>query len=227
MRLVAFHTRDRLYGLHAELLRRSIERLDLQIEIESISPRDWIDAIAYKPDYLMRVRERVSGPLLYVDVDAFVHSDPTTALSGTGADIGVHIRKDGELLSGTILVEDTDASRRLLSEWARRMRASPGLWDQKILQEILSDGAEGVRVHRLSAEYAFIFDLDAEENPEISPVIEHLQASRETRLRAKNHKFFRRLLGFRKPPDQRLLDRRRRVAELAEQVGMPFPEATE
>lgn len=223
MRLVAFHTEDRLYEFHAELLRRSVGRLGITLETESIKPRDWLGAVAYKPEFLMRVRERTEGPVLYVDADAFVHADPTEALSGTAADIGVHVRQDGEVLSGTVLVGDSEAARELLAEWACRMRASPGVWDQRVLQDILSEGAGGARVQHLPVEYAFIFDIGRDENPGLSPVIEHLQASREIRLKAKNRKLVRRLCGFRKRPDERLLDRRRRVSDLAAEVGMALP----
>ncbi len=226
MIFAAFYTEDALYRAHAELLRRSIERLGLTLDTESIPPRDWLAATAYKPRFLARMRAEHAGPLVYVDADAFVHADPAPALSTLDADIAVHSRFDGEMLTGTILLNDTPEVRELLDEWTQRMLRHPEKWDQVVLQELLEDwGRDGrIRTAALPAEYTCIFDIGRRENPDVEPVIEHLQASREIRLRRKNRRWFRRLVGLlKKKPDGALRARRKRVAELATRVGMSFP----
>jgi hypothetical protein len=102
------------------------------------------------------------------------------------------------------------------------MEANPDTWDQRVLQQILSTNQE-ISVYRLPHEYVYIFDTFKERYPEMQPVIEHLQASRETKYREKLHlpKYrLLRYLGIRPKVGRLLLNRRKRMRELLDQ-GTP------
>lgn len=230
MIIVAFHTNDPLYNAHIELLKRSAEQLGLNLDITQIEPKNWLTATAFKAQFLLDMRKKHSGSLLYVDADAFIHANPTTELSALSADIGVHYlehqqTKQKELMSGTILLNDTQATHELLSDWVKAMAKSPDVWDQKVLQDLVANkqSNQQLKVAELSAAYTYIFDTSKTAYPELMPVIEHLQAAREIRLQKKNSAWYRQCKLFKKRPNQRLIARRHKVAELADQVGYEFP----
>ena len=126
---------------------------------------------------MQAIRERFTGQILYLDVDAFVHSDPWPYLETLRGDLAVHYRRGKELLSGTILLNDTSGCRLALAAWADLCRTRR-MWDQRLLAQALARLEGRVAVDRLPPEFTFIFDSMRREHHGLVPVIEHLQASR-------------------------------------------------
>ncbi|MER2491874.1 putative nucleotide-diphospho-sugar transferase [Catenovulum sediminis] len=225
MIIVAFHTNDPLYNAHCELLKRSAEKLNLSVDVTCIEPSDWLTATAFKARFLLDMRKKHTGPILYVDADAFIHSNPKEILANYDADIGVHYLNNQELVSGTLLLNDTQSTHKLLENWVAAVAEFPCTWEQKVLQELINEKLKSgqLSVAHLPAEFTFIFDISREQQPLAVPIIEHLQAAREIRLKKKNNKWFRRLSGIKKKPNKRLLARRKKVEELAQSVDFVFP----
>jgi hypothetical protein len=167
-----------LYAREAERLRQSLDRLQLDCALEEIADQgDWLSNTRFKGPWLARQRRQRRGQLLYVDVDAVLHRDPWPVLSQVRGDVAVHHFR-GELLSGTILLNDTAACRQLLDVWAGLCR-EVAQWDQRLLEQAIRQQGAAVQVVELGPEYTFVFDLMRRAHPGLEPVIEHLQASRE------------------------------------------------
>ncbi len=180
-KIVGFYTTDSIYEREAARMVASATRLGLTVETTPIeSAGSWVRNAALKPTFLLDVRERIRGPLLYVDVDAVFHRDPWPALLHHECDIAVY-REAGRLISATILLNDTQRALDLLSEWKRRCDQDPEIWDQVVLQNILDEdrtSARRYRVMELPTTYCWIFDRLSNVKGE-AIVIEQLQASRQ------------------------------------------------
>lgn len=182
MLTVAYYTPA--YANEVDRLRRSLERCGMAHEIEAAEDRgDWYRNTAHKAEFLRAMRDQHRGPLLYVDADAFVHRSVEAELSGRDCDLGVHFHQGGSKLgSGTLLLNDTANCRELLRRWCtlNRMKQQRGQWPgggQANLAEVVRTFVD-LSVWRMPARYCFIFDLSKRWNPDETPVIEHLQASR-------------------------------------------------
>lgn len=175
--VVAFHTPDAVYTAEAKRMARSLELLDLPMDIETVSSvGEWVRNAGQKPQVLRTMRALHRGPLLYSDVDAVFHRDPWPGLRRyDDCDLAFHRTPQGELLSGTLLIADTPAATTLLDDWAAACAADPQAWDQRVLDQLLKN--RPIRTGELPAAYCWIFDMDGQVPETIA--IEHLQASRE------------------------------------------------
>lgn len=230
MQIVAFHTDDDIYGFHAELFRKSLSAIGLSAYIKKIEKREWIKATAYKASFLREMRCTYSGPLLYLDIDSFVHDIDFELLSTMNADISVHYfesKNTIELLSGTIILSDKPIVYSLLEEWCARvcLPENKNKYDQLVFQEIISEWTrtEKITIGVLPAEYCYIFDKSKIKYPDLQPKVEHLQASREFKHVRKSNTFLKRLLGLKTKPSRGLVRRRQRLAELVKTVGLEYP----
>lgn len=179
--IVGFHTPDALYVGEAERMRRSVEALGLPIELTVIPlGAGWLSAVQSKPGFLLSERRRLRGPLLYVDVDAVIHSDPWPYLRGYDGDVAVAGHHGQAIISGTVLINDTPGALAFLEEWALEQAGAADLWDQHCLETVVRrhrTRTGAVRVQYLPPEMCAVFNRKF--SPPIVPVIEHLQASRE------------------------------------------------
>lgn len=143
MIVVAYYTLDTSYESEAAVLRSSLERVGMKHEIVGIpSMGDWYANTSYKAAFLLDQRTKKRGPILYLDVDAFVHENCEAyfdQLAVDGFDFGAHWFRGppkghdsdkvcacihGEpcdqlhrFLSGTLFFGDTHQAKRLLSAW--------------------------------------------------------------------------------------------------------------
>ena len=198
--IVAFHTPDEIYSREAERLKKSLDSLGLEYSISVVEPEsNWVRTTLLKPTWIRPARERIRGPLLYVDVDAFVHEDPWPHVADLDADMAAVVYTTGELNSATLWISDTPEAAALLDLWAtwstdRRARDDGSLRqigddsDQGVLRQLVEEeeASDAPRFHfaRLTPNMASIFDrLDDYRYGPI--VIEQLQASREITQREK------------------------------------------
>jgi hypothetical protein len=150
-----------------------------------------------KPTWIAPARERLSGPLLYVDVDAYVHADPWPYVTDMEADMAAFVDESGQLKSGALWINDTPGARLILSEWAKGAGNRCGL-DQGNLENSGDNGDQGVLKLVVEAEEeednpAFSFGrlpsnlcavFDRTHQYRFGPlVIEQLQVSREAKYR--------------------------------------------
>ena len=179
--IVAFHTDDAFYTEEAARCRKRLEQLGLPHDFTSVPKNgSWVENCARKPEFLLDVRQRLRGPLLYIDVDAFVHQDPWPYLADYAGDVAAYIHGGSELISCTILLNDTSATMNLLSEWVKRQKERPKVYDQRVLQDVIEGDEAGDQrfcFQRLPLNFSFVNDR---RYPYVygAPIIEQLQASR-------------------------------------------------
>jgi hypothetical protein len=215
--VIAFHTPDEVYRAEAARLKSTLDRLGLEYHFFEVEPeKNWVRTTLLKPSWISRAREELSGPLLYIDVDAIVHEDPWPYLSGLTVDMAAVVYDNGQLNSATLWVADTPGARVALQAWEDRadqrrnrdvgnLEASGDNGDQGVLKEavLLEEKEDSPRFFfgRLPSNLAYIFDR-TDSTYLVGPVvIEQLQVSRES-------------LGHKK----RLARRRQRLQELESQT---------
>jgi len=222
--IVAFYTDNTLYEAEARRLEASVLALGLPLEVIAVPDQgSWLANVRFKPAVLSKARERLEGPLLYVDVDAVLHTDPWPDLSGFDQDVAFCTMRDGKVRSGTILLNDTDGARRFLDEWTRRLEADREAWDQTPLTGMLTENRRAedppFTIGLLPVPMCYVFDRVPERlaEPVPVPVIEHLQVSRELPSKA-----------MAPGGQERLMRRHVRLKELEENTALrPKLETTE
>lgn len=195
--VVAYHTDDELYTGEAKRMCASAQRLGMNVKVTVVpSQGDWVKNTSFKAEFLQRERETIRGPILYVDVDAVFHRSPLAYLEQLDCDIAAYYDKESSLFSGTLFIQDNLAAQNLLAEWNQQCKACPEVWDQQVLQDVLTADAvksqPQYRVYRLPVGFCWIFDRKDNLLEGKQPVyIEHLQASRSVReaLRTQGKKF--------------------------------------
>lgn len=211
--VVAYHTDDDLYTHEAKRLCASAERLNFQVELTIVNDLgDWLKNTSYKSVFLKKAREEIRGPILYVDVDAVFHRSPLESLINIDCDIAIcRDLQDGHLMSGTILLNDTKKTLELMTEWEKSCKFRVDVWDQKVLDDILTRDKLSTnsyyKVSELPVEYCWIFDRESNLKRHNDVVyIEHLQASRSV-LDEQRFKQKRRWFHLRSKSVQRRIDR--------------------
>lgn len=184
VRIVSYYTLDTPYAVEVQRLRSSLD--DLGIEPYELVPTpdtgSWLGNCAQKPMVLTHQLARAE-PVLFVDADAELLSDPRAAIGALMADhdLGVHYFDGVQVASGTIALNPTAGTKDLLSAWCEICTDRPDLPDQDCLAMAI-DRVGSCRVRRLPPEYCYIFDLSARLHPDVEPVIRHHQASRRFRV---------------------------------------------
>jgi hypothetical protein len=200
--IVGFYTTGTYYENEAQRLQRSAAKIGLEPLLTGVpTTGSWVRNASMKARFLLEQREAFSGPLLYVDVDAVFHADPWTALMPGEEDMAVYFNREGRLLSGTLLINDTQGARELLERWTAACDAEADEWDQRLLQRIINDdeasGAPRYRLRRLPSSFCWVFDRGESTPYDGQVIIEHLQASRESLRegRSRFRRMSRRLKG--------------------------------
>ena len=216
--VIAFHTPDDIYRAEAARLKSTLDKLGLDHHFFEVEPeKNWVRTTLLKPSWIIKARDELGGPLLYIDVDAFVHQDPWPYLSQYDADLAAVVYDNGELNSASIWINDTSGARDLLRRWrdladTRRGKDQGDLeptgdnGDQGVLRQAVvaaeESGDQSVSFQRFPVNLTYIFDR-GEMTYTVGPVIiEQLQASRESTQHEK-----------------RLARRRQRLEELEKSHG--------
>lgn len=182
---VCFYTTGTIYETEAARLRRSLDRLGLKHDLWPIEDRgSWARNAGFTATFLLRSLQIREGPVVYLDADAIVWSTPTLfeSLSPSEYDLAAHYRGDRELLNGTLWMANTPACRKAIETYKAKCDARPDHRNEQIfLQETVREMGDAIRLRKLPASYCFIHDLMADDLVDgEQPVIEHMQASRET-----------------------------------------------
>ena len=183
LKVISFYTSGTPYEGEADRLRKSCEVVGMAHHIVGRPPwGDWYANTHQKAQVIRELRAELRGPLLWVDADAVMRRNVTNALIPLldDYDLGVHYFAGNELLTGTMLMADNTAVSNMLFKWCHYNATHESDVDQVTLAAVI-ESAGAVRVCRLPPEYCFIFDLSAQRHPNVTPAIEHLQASRENR----------------------------------------------
>jgi hypothetical protein len=180
--VVSFYTRNTPYEQEAFAMRESAYGVGLfEVVLFAINSKGtWASNCQQKVEILQQALEVIKGPCLYVDADARFKNRPEL-LQGAWLrcyDMALHYFKGTELLSGTIWLNSTDHTRKLLEDWKESCTQHPKMWDQRVLAQLLEDN-HTIDIYKLPPEYTWIYDLSPKVYGKSEPVIEHYQASRK------------------------------------------------
>lgn len=209
MIVVACYSIGTPYEAEAELFRASLERVGVFHDVFGYEDRGgWHANTAFKAEFLRDVRSTWRGPLLYIDVDAFVHADCSAYFDALDADFGAHFfagpafghnqgdvcaclrgqpcSREHRLLSGTLFFGDTDGARRLLDAWCRtneerRAAGDPTGGGQRNLWNTWRAMQGEIRTARLPGRYCYVFDKHFGYPAGEPVIIEHTIGSRDNR----------------------------------------------
>jgi hypothetical protein len=181
--IVGYYTRGTRYEREASRMLSSLANLGLPVALSAVEDTgNWLGNVRRKPHFLAARRRELTGPLLYLDVDAVVHKDPWPYLRGYAGDCAIAGHHATNFISGTILINDTDGARAFLDRWCTDQDTKPEAWDQHSLHDVVMENLQSATpafsVNFLPPEMCRVFDRTY--SPPVTPIIEHLQASRET-----------------------------------------------
>lgn len=238
MRVIGYYTDS--YAADASLLVRSMDRIGVPHFLVHVHERgSWDANTGHKATFLHAQRRFWAGPLLYVDVDAFMHHDPREWLRehvGPEVDFAAHwfagpgrgwntgdvcrcvqggeCDKPHRMLAGTLYLGDTPGCAQLLAAWCFRNRMKREAGDgsgggQRNLWEAIEE-TDGLTTARLPGRFAYVFDKPWAYPADEPRWIEHTIASRENRPRRDMQD-----RGFWRRTNK---ERRRRIAQLEKLV---------
>jgi hypothetical protein len=178
---VNYYTPDNGYKQYADNLRKTLDRLQLDYDVQAIRNRgDWDKNTKVKPEFLLQMMDKYPGrPIVWLDADSVVLSLPEKLLK-CQADFACRIRDTGELISSVMLFKNNELSRQFLKEIQKLISEGDvrSFGEQKFIQEIFDKWQKENRFvfENLPETYCCIMGIsDMKEEP----VIEQHQASRK------------------------------------------------
>lgn len=184
-----FYTRGTRYKEEAEAMARSAVAFGLDVSLVDVENLgDWKANTDQKPEAIRYALQKLNRPIAFVDADARFKAYPALfdAFAEGDSELGLSFfdwdafpadpRKGRELSSAVMLLKNTTPVWALLDTWIRALANSGRTWEQRVLQEILSNYAgPTLKTVELPMRYNQIFDSMSSLG---LPVIEQLQASR-------------------------------------------------
>lgn len=188
---VAYYTQGTAYQDEAKKLIQSLKNLNLNYDVVGVpSLGSWQSNTRFKAKFMQQMLlKHKDMNLVYVDVDAIVHSIPLHFKNYVG-DIGIRYQdfkwKKNECLSGTIFMANNEKVMKICKEWEQlniKEQHNYKNLEQWNLGTVIEKykGPLELEVINLPPEYTFIFDSMKKMYPSITPVIEHFQASRKNK----------------------------------------------
>ena len=187
--VVGYYTVNTPYEDEAQNLIRSLNKLSINHDVIGVKTLgNWQANTRFKAGFMLDMLIKwPNHRLLYVDVDAVVHKIPELFKNYT-CDIAVRWQdfrwRKNECLSGTIYMENNTRTKRICELW-RDINVTEGNQSDRMEQWNLDTVINQMKVEdpnftykNLPPEYTMIFDSMRGMYPNISPVIEHFQASR-------------------------------------------------
>ena len=179
--VISCHTPDHLYQTSANRLRASLDRFNLDHEIQSYQSRGtWKDNTCYKPFFIKAMLEKYPGrPLWWLDADAEVVAFPQLFFKQE-ADFAAGY-KGQEFLAGTLYFANNEWSLKIVNDWIDHLKLPEALpWKEQLaLAAVVKYLREQkcIIFQELPFEYVRIFDVPHERET----VVLHHQLSRQGR----------------------------------------------
>lgn len=185
--VIAYFTVDTPYQHEAEALKESLNGLGYGYWIVGVpNLGSWQKNTQYKAQFIKHALEKFSGkPLLYLDVDSIMVSEPEI-FNNLKADIAaVHFAHKGELLSGTLWLGNTAACNELVKKWIQINEKYPETlpngkhaWDQRTLKMAIKE-TKNINYVELPQAYTWIAGLTQMRCPEEkTPIIMHTRGAK-------------------------------------------------
>jgi tetratricopeptide (TPR) repeat protein len=208
--VICFYTKNTDYETVARKLIASCEHSNLDHRVVGVEPRgSWEANCAIKAEFVLDIWKSTGRPVLWVDADAILHSEPNL-LRGVTADFAIHRCREWEFASGTLFFNQTPAAGALLRRWVARCKAYPRVWDQVNLDLAWEDTVASYPLETLwlPEPYCRIFDLHDGRSP-APGVVEHFQASRHLKAKVSTRPAVRNAIATPALKSARLASRRR------------------
>jgi hypothetical protein len=175
--VISFATMGNGYEAHLLRLIRSAMEVGVAISVDTCPcSGTWVQHCSLKADYI-HTQLKAIDRVLWVDADGeFKHYPELIASLPDDVDIAVHRNPRGRVLSGTVMLNNTERARHLADVWVHLCQKDPNTWDQRHLQRAMGH-VPGLVVEWLPREYCAVFDRYVVDDP----VILHHQASREAK----------------------------------------------
>lgn len=177
------------YKAAAERLKASLDRLQLESDIQEIPDKGWTANVRHKPIFIKEMLEKhkVAYAVVWIDADGDVVQKPTLFWK-IEEDLAVRFlhwshKNVDELLSGTVFCRTTPNMMRSMEMWIAALSvASMELKtpEQQVLHQILEKLP--IKVYRLPETYCRILVDRGRAGVQPDSVIVHYQFSRDTRF---------------------------------------------
>jgi hypothetical protein len=185
--VIAYYTKGNSYEHISENLKNSCKTYDIPLYIESIQDLgSWEANTHYKAQFILKCLERFKQNLAYVDVDAVFRRFPDL-FNTLDCDIAYRTEsfkwRSNEALSGTIFLKNCPNTIEIIKSWISlnernpSSRYKPDTWEQANMQKVVKSSSS-INYYNLPPEYTFITDHTRRMYPQLKPVIEHFQESR-------------------------------------------------
>jgi len=177
-KIISYYTNDEKYSEQISRLKKSIVGYDYYIQrIEPL--KTWDDNVNYKPEFILKCLESFGCNILYVDADAVFRSKPVL-IDTIDCDIAYRCYPDQELFAGTLYFRNCEKVKKFVRDWIKLIPRLGNVYlaEQTALNLLVRKST--LKVYKLPAQYALIFDTIEEHKPAI---IEHFQASRGVKKR--------------------------------------------
>jgi len=186
--VVGYYTVNTPYEEEAQNLLQSLNKLGINHDISGVKTLgSWQANTRFKAGFMLDMLIKwPNHRLLYIDCDAVVHKSPDL-FKNYNCDIAVRWQdfrwRKNECLSGTIYMENNERTKRICELW-RDINVTEGNYSNRMeqwnLDTVINQMKEdpNFSYKNLPPEYTMIFDSMRGMYPNISPVIEHFQASR-------------------------------------------------
>lgn len=206
---VSCYTQDTLYEQHARDWVKSLQRFGLEHHVEPYeSTGDWKNNTRKKPAFIRRMMQKFPDrQIVWLDIDARVRKYPALFqdFQNKSAPVacfdfdpqeyveGATAKK--HLANGTLYLSNCPYSKDFVHDWVNNTTRDPDGTDLTSFHKTAKEWQEktGFTIYNIPPEYCKIASL----MPDVEPVIEHLQASRQSRMQprvdqavAKNSEWF-------------------------------------
>jgi len=157
---------------------------------------DWNSNTRIKSNIILQAMEQYNDDICIIDADATIEQQPSLLFEiPPQYDIaaylfdwwkhwrGVEGKKEFHLCTGTLMMRNNNRVRSLLHEWITANSIAPkNVWEQRVLQDLLTSKRNDIKIYELPASYCAIVDQSGKLPAYIqNPVIIHHQVSREIR----------------------------------------------
>jgi hypothetical protein len=179
-KLISFYSEPETgtyYTDSADRLRRRCEELGIDYHIEHReSAGSWIRNTREKPAFILECLQRLSGPLLWVDVDSIVHSKPDLALYSDVDFAAAPFTGKSKLVppliirGTTLLFNPTPAALELVKEWNKtcKLQVNENYGDHRLLSNLLHTPAPGFKWDYLPETFSRLGKSSIKPDPVIS-----------------------------------------------------------